>query len=112
MAIIDSEINTQIIEEKRENNLSVIREKNVNTNIIKLSTLMIKVLAKFEKDTSDETTELLRKSIIELMKKIKALHSYQIPVDFTNSSDYVYNEAFGESSVIKDYDKQKAHNKV
>lgn len=112
MAIIDSDINTQIIEEKRENNLSVIREKNVNTNIIKLSTLMIKVLAKFDRDTSDETTEHIRKSIIELMKKIKALQSYQIPVEFTNSSDYVYNEAFIESSVIKDYEKRKAHNSV
>ncbi len=107
MAIIDSEINTQIIKERKENNLSVIQEKNVNTNIIKLSSLMIKVLAKFERDTSDETIELLRKSIIELMKKIKALHSYQIPVDFTNSSDYLYNEAFNESSVIKDYENQK-----
>ena len=107
MAIIDSEINTQIIEDRKENNLSVIQEKNVNTNIIKLSSLMIKVLAKFERDTSDETTELLRKSIIELMKKIKALYSYQIPVDFTNSSDYLYNEAFSESSVIQDYENQK-----
>ncbi len=112
MAIIDSEINTQIIEEKQVETKWVIREKNVNTSILKLSTLIIKVLAKFDRDTSDATTEILRKSILELMKKIKAIHSYQIPVDITDASDYLYNEAFCESSIIKDYEKRKAHNNV
>jgi len=112
MAIIDSEINTQIIEERRDGTKSIIVESNVNTSILKLSSLMIKVLAKFDRNTGDDTTETLRMIIIELMKKIKAIHSYQIPVDCSDTSDYLYTEAFSESSVLRDYEKQKAHNNV
>ncbi|WP_100210880.1 hypothetical protein [Tenacibaculum maritimum] len=108
MAAIDSEINTKIIEEQNDRNLTTVVEVNVDTHIIKLSSLIIKLLAKFDRDTGDESTETIRRMIIELMKKMKAINSYQIPKDYTDSSNYLFEEAFGESSVIDDYNKYKS----
>ena len=108
MALIDSVINMEKVSIQNENGRTVVVEKNQNISIIKLSSSIVLVLAKFGKDTTEDGTENIRKILIEFMRKIEAQFSYPIPLIPTTMSDQIFEEAFSDSTIIDDYNKYKS----
>lgn len=106
--MIDSVIEMEKVSIQSENGRTVVVEKNQNISVIKLSNSIVLVLAKFGKDTTEDGTEVIRKVLIEFMRKIEAQFSYPILLIPTAMSDQIFEEVFSDSTIIDDYNKYKS----
>ena len=107
LGIIDSYVDMKVVGTEQNENLTEVSEQISYPHIFKLSTLMIRFLLKSDLSYDFKNTLIVRKSIIEFMKKIDATKSYAIPSTKSNQTDILFKQAFDDSWVYKRYKKSK-----
>lgn len=103
-AIIDALINMDIESEKKEEGKTVVIEKSKDNYVIKLSNWILRHLGVFGVEPSFEYSDLSRRSIIELMKKLNITISYSIPAITGDISTAIYKQAFSGTFVWQNYE--------
>lgn len=108
-AIIDSFIEmVQFKVEQKDDKLVLFEKSKYAFYMPKLSSLILKHLAIFNIDLKSSTNGMSnpvvsRIFIIEFMKKLSIKTSYIIPAERTDTSDRLYEEAFGGTWILNNY---------
>ncbi len=107
LGIIDSNIDMKVINTEQNGKTTIVTETVSYPHLFKLSNLMIRFLSKSGLSYEFKNTLLIRKSIIEFMKKIEAQKSYALPSSKAEQIDVLFKQAFGGTWVYKRYEKTK-----
>jgi hypothetical protein len=107
LGIIDSMIDMQVDNVSQVGEQTVVIEKISYLHIFKLSTLMLRFLAKSGLSNEYNNTLTIRKSIVEFMKTISATISYAIPDTKSKQINRLFEDAFGGTWVYKRYKNRK-----
>ena len=102
-AIIDSSIKMRVIDVKKEGTKTVLIEMSDNNYFLKLSTVILRHLATLGVQLNEQFADVSRRLIIEFFKKVNVLQGFSIPNTKTPTSDLLYEQAFVESFVYKNY---------
>jgi hypothetical protein len=107
LGIIDSMIDMQVENVYQSGKQTVVIEKISYLHIFKLSTLILRFLAKSELPNEYKNTLTIRKSIVEFMKTISATIKYAIPERKSKQINKLFEDAFGDTWVNKQYKNRK-----
>ncbi len=105
VAVIDSSIDMAVERVEKNGNITKVMEINESTYMLRLSSLILRHIAVFGVEPDGENIVLSRITIVELMKKLKAIQSYQLPFNKTAQSDRFYKQAFHNTRIFEDYKK-------
>lgn len=105
LAIIDSSFDNKIVDKTISGSITTTIESIGNVHIIKLSSLIIRVFSKFEKEYDLNQMINIRMLIIEFFKKANIKMSYTLPSLRTKDSDYLFKQAFSDTWVHDEYKK-------
>ncbi|NOQ24512.1 MAG: hypothetical protein GQ564_04045 [Bacteroidales bacterium] len=107
LGIIDSNFKTKMLSQEHKGDITIVTESIAYTHIFKLSTLLIRFMS--ESNTQYITSKIIvvRKIIIEFMKKSSSKSSYSIPNSKTKQTDHLFKEAFNNTWVYERFEERK-----
>jgi len=102
-AIIDASIKMEIKDTQKNGDKTTIIEVSDNNYFLKLSTLTLRHIAIFGVELNEQYADISRRVIIEFFKKLNITQSFSIPNNKSQTSDFLYKQAFDETWVMKNY---------